>query len=183
MNRHTINSKVHEKFTKNFESENKIIFQTKFVNTDKGIQLLTQQEWRKYRNLHRETKFNARFKICNYQPAMNDRFQAALTNETIEAHLAEQNAKRKGSHHSDHKPLPDIIPKRPKREESESPVPRKKSTENDARKTSFDGDVSRSDTGPSDQEPGTLHLHLRSRDDCLSSQSKFSSEGKLLPQK
>ena len=130
------------------------------MNTDKGIQLLTQQEWRKYRNLHRETKFHARFKICNYQPAMNDRCQAALTNETIEAHLAEQNAKRKGSHHSDHKPLPDIIPKRPKREESESPVPRKKSTENDARKTSFDGDVSRSDTGPSDQEPGTLHLHF-----------------------
>ena len=138
-------------------------FQTKFVNTDKGIQLLTQQEWRKYRNLHRETKFHARFKICNYQPAMNDRCQAALTNETIEAHLAEQNAKRKGSHHSDHKPLPDIIPKRPKREESESPVPRKKSTENDARKTSFDGDVSRSDTGPSDQEPGIYmyqHVHL-----------------------
>ena len=138
------------------------------MNTDKGIQLLTQQEWRKYRNLHRETKFHARFKICNYQPAMNDRCQAALTNETIEAHLAEQNAKRKGSHHSDHKPLPDIIPKRPKREESESPVPRKKSTENDARKTSFDGDVSRSDTGPSDQEPGTLHLHLRVDNNILS---------------
>lgn len=132
------------------------------MNTDKGIQLLTQQEWRKYRNLHRETKFHARFKICNYQPAMNDRCQAALTNETIEAHLAEQNAKRKGSHHSDHKPLPDIIPKRPKREESESPVPRKKSTENDARKTSFDGDVSRSDTGPSDQEPGYSRLEFHS---------------------
>ena len=77
---------------------------------------------------------------------MDDRSQKAVTNESLAAHRAKQE--------SDFKPLPDLIPKkRPNRSDSESPLPRrKKSTDN--RKTSFDGDISKSDTDPSDREPG-----------------------------
>ena len=53
----------------------------KYTNPDKGIQLMTVAEWTKYRNLHREFKFKARFKVTNYAPAHDDRSQQALTNE------------------------------------------------------------------------------------------------------
>ena len=82
---------------------------------------------------------------------MDDRSQKAVTNESLAAHRAKQE--------SDFKPLPDLIPKkRPNRSDSESPLPRrKKSTDN--RKTSFDGDISKSDTDPSDREPGNLPFY------------------------
>merc|ERR1712179_791887 len=110
---------------------------------------MTVGEWEKYRNLHREFKFKARFKVTNYQPAHDDRSAKAVTNASLAQHRQSR---------ADFKPLPDLIPKkRPnQRSDSESsPLThrRKKSTESGTnRKTSFDGDISKSDTDPSDRD-------------------------------
>ena len=128
--------------------------------------MLTVQEWNRYRKINREPKFKARFKVTNYEPAMDDHCNPAVTNASLLAHKQNKAHRR----NSDYKPLPDIIPKRrssqediPRKEsryrsDSDSPATmRKKST--DRRKQSNDGDVSRtSDTDPSDRDgPGKIY--------------------------
>ena len=116
---------------------------------------MSNEEWVRYRELSRNNRFKARFKVTNYKPGANPRDifvgdeqngdQIALQDQSAIVDM-ELESEEEGKELK--KPLPDIIPQmaeKKRRSDSESPLVSRRNSRSPTRRRrpSGDGDVSR----------------------------------------